>query len=1418
MILTENSLYVDSASRQALVADKEKLANILLFNYFGFVSLYSLTSNAQQIKRYQADEGKLQLGNISDTNFDVSLAVKLAVDGGLLTSSQSAPFTKLLSLMKTHAVKGHEIDDDKIRELVKLAKLDTSHHPSQMLRGVVSDFMDGTINLAFLAYSVFKFVKKFPDITGEFYDMYMKGHYHKQYSNFMSGHGRCPRGVPQHLIKKTSNMTVVYNPNATTQGNTASTAPTQVTGTPATASTNGVSLNPTPTHNNAGQPLPTNSTPNVNQTTTPTQPKTPKAPKQNTPTLTQQAVTPSVQYFHNTEITEAWVKAHYRDDIQSLDSSIIDAKEIANMPIAQFVKSMIKVLENIDRFQQNIARDPMESLLVFDNISALMKGRPVRSGILDYFLIKYSVDIGRIAPITTDYYSGLSSRDDDYIYTSMYEKNYLIKYTQMLFDEDGFFRGSSPTNSGTNSEKLIINTVSQKMFGVDILKTSFFDSVQAIFNTKSIFSKYEVSGLINFIRYFFPITCSSGKSTVINLVDAIFNDNITITSSSGRYTYTYKSDISDDLKNKMKALADTFKFLDADFDGFSEYVGFDKDAIDVMTQILPILKVTEFKGIANAIISDWTKFVDADVIPTYKQVSHYCENYVFSKSEPLKNSMSTGSFVRKHIDPLSRLTQHPAYDTLITIFGILIKRFDFSVLPIDYYTIVLNNFAAYQKDNANGDETRADWNTIYEKSYAVIDIFLKRKDEKLIKYDSIEYLKYYGDEYAKAVGDYNARVLTSMIVEYASTKKSSDGDMLNSDILNSVIRVINLFHGEIDKFNSPLFTKAYNVLKDTFIESYRNAMPDDDKKTFDLYMIRRSIPLAVSNKDIMSKIESGDSDYVSSFAEVIQSSLADRSNDEDAALDIEIPDTVAKKYVENIITRNKYVNTKSGKNTYAESKNGGYSGSYGAMRSYYTATPESKLLSALNVSNKHVTPSDFKKNVTLTKLLDSYIDGYFLNDEVPDDEKAIDISVDFPKDMYTTYNNDGTFNSRLFAMVKALFVITPERQKALAPKIKVSGSKDNFEMLMLCMRDLTVVKNLFPEDSEDYSELTKESVMVLVPLVIKMLGTTSRTKVIRENALRSSEYLETVLSNLINLDFDIDNSVFADVDFAKLKRSLVKSRVINEISKTVFSDVINPDSKRYSVKDIGKALTWNGIDITSSIKVERSSKKDTITDVIKSVNSSVNQSVAVILPELPVKEVSRTTQEHVANSVVMVKKYANRRHGDIVPLIKREFDAEMKGNKEAFDQFLKENPRTEILEPAFHSCGTLAASFILRYGFAEITDTSIVTGKALGEGLYVTNVLDKSILYASDYGYSKGTGQRGYLLQFRAALGKRDVDYTYAGPPGAKSAGRGGDRIFLSEEWALKKPRQQALLLKAYEVATISNKRLQEIMTANGVK
>lgn len=1416
MILTENSLYVDSASRQALVADKEKLANILLFNYFGFVSLYSLTSNAQQIKRYQADEGKLQLGNISDTNFDVSLAVKLAVDGGLLTSSQSAPFTKLLSLMKTHAVKGHEIDDDKIRELVKLAKLDTSHHPSQMLRGVVSDFMDGTINLAFLAYSVFKFVKKFPDITGEFYDMYMKGHYHKQYSNFMSGHGRCPRGVPQHLIKKTSNMTVVYNPNSTTQGNTASTAPTQVTGTPTPTSTNGVSLNPSPTHNNAGQPLPTNSTPNVNQTTVPTQPKAPKAPKQNTPTVTQQVVTPSVQYFHNTEITEAWVKAHYRDDIQSLDSSVIDAKEIANMPIVQFVKSMIKVLENIDRFQQNIAHDPMESLLVFDNISALMKGRPVRSGILDYFLIKYSVDIGRVAPITTDYYSGLSSRDDDYIYTLMYDRNYLIKYTQMLFDEDGFFRGSSPTNTGTNAEKLIINTVSQKMFGVDILKTNFAESVEVIFNTKSIMSKYEISGLINFIRYFFPIICSSGKSTVINLVDSIFDDSVTKTTSLGRYSYTYKSAISDDLKNKMKALEGIFKFLDADFDGFSEYVGFDKDAIDVMTQILPILKVTEFKGIARAIIDGWSRFVDADVIPTYAQVKHYCENYVFSKSEPLKKETQYYFFNTKYIEPLARLSQSPTYDTLITIFGILIKRFDFSVLPMDYYTIVFNNFAAYQKDNANGDETRADWNTIYENSYTVIDTLFNRKVEKFVNYDSLEYMTYYGDVYAKSAGDYNARILTSILTEYASTKKSSDGD---TDMLEFVIKVINIFHKQIDKFNSPLFTKAYNALKDTFIETYRNSMTDDDsKKSFDLYMIRRSISLAVSNKDIMSKIESGDSDYVSSFTEVIQSSLADRGNGEDVSLDIEIPDTVAKKYVENIITRNKYVNGNSGKNTYVEGKNGGYYGNYNTMRSYYGATPESKLLEALNVSNKEMTPSDFKKDVTLTKLLDSYIDGYFLNDEVPDSEKVIDIGVDFPKDMYTRYNNDGTFNSRLFAMVKALFVITPERQKALAPKIKVNGSKDNFELLMMCMRDLTVVKNLFPEDSEDYSELTKESAMVLVPLVIKMLGTTSRTKVIRENALRSSEYLETVLSNLINLDFDIDNSVFVDVDFAKLKKSMVKSKVINEISKTVFSDVINPDSKRYSVKDIRKALTWNKVDITSSIKVERTSKKDTITDVIKSANSSVNQSVAVILPELPVKEVSRTTQEHVANSFVMVKKYANRRHGDIVPLIKREFDVEMKGNKEAFDQFLKENPGSEILEPAFHCCGTLAASFILRYGFAEITDTSIVTGKMLGEGLYVTNVIDKSILYASDSGYSRATGQRGYVLQFRAALGTRNTHYRYAGPPGAKSAGRGGDANVLSEEWALKFPRQQALLLKTYEVATISNKRLQEIMTANGVK
>ena len=210
MILHENSLYKDQAEKDAFVQDKEKCANSLVYNFFGFLSLYSISEKKTQMKRYLSNEkDTIALSKIGDENADVSLAVKLAVEGGM--PERTAKYMlKLLTKINQRTLKADDIDEDAIRELVKYARLQSNFKPSPALVSIINDFMDGTTNLTWLGYHLFKTQKRFTDVNQEFVDYYKKGHYNTLYSDYQHGKLTSPNGIPQHLVKTVSNLTKIY--------------------------------------------------------------------------------------------------------------------------------------------------------------------------------------------------------------------------------------------------------------------------------------------------------------------------------------------------------------------------------------------------------------------------------------------------------------------------------------------------------------------------------------------------------------------------------------------------------------------------------------------------------------------------------------------------------------------------------------------------------------------------------------------------------------------------------------------------------------------------------------------------------------------------------------------------------------------------------------------------------------------------------------------------------------------------------------------------------------------------------------------------------------------------------------------------------------------------------------------------------
>lgn len=210
MILHENSLYTSDIERIAFVADNETVANSLVYNFFGFLSLYSLSEKKAQMKRYLTDEkDTVRLAAVGSENTDVSLAVKLAVEAGM-PERAGILMLKMLTKINQRTLKGSEIDENNVRELLKQSHLLTSFKPSAVLLSIMKEFSTGEINLTFLAYKLSKHVKKFVGVNAEFYDYYKKGYYSTTYSDYMKGILRSPRGVPAHLVKTTTPLTTVY--------------------------------------------------------------------------------------------------------------------------------------------------------------------------------------------------------------------------------------------------------------------------------------------------------------------------------------------------------------------------------------------------------------------------------------------------------------------------------------------------------------------------------------------------------------------------------------------------------------------------------------------------------------------------------------------------------------------------------------------------------------------------------------------------------------------------------------------------------------------------------------------------------------------------------------------------------------------------------------------------------------------------------------------------------------------------------------------------------------------------------------------------------------------------------------------------------------------------------------------------------
>lgn len=289
----------------------------------------------------------------------------------------------------------------------------------------------------------------------------------------------------------------------------------------------------------------------------------------------------------------------------------------------------------------------------------------------------------------------------------------------------------------------------------------------------------------------------------------------------------------------------------------------------------------------------------------------------------------------------------------------------------------------------------------------------------------------------------------------------------------------------------------------------------------------------------------------------------------------------------------------------------------------------------------------------------------------------------------------------------------------------------------------------------------------------------------------ASEYLEALERGLVRADLKEQLLNLIGHDAAAIKTA----RELNKV------DLIHP-SKILTPEKMLDVLQINNISITPS---EPPKDGERIADYLKRVP-------AADIGELHAED-ENLSQAELERRSVEYDVFNAYRHGNVSVLFEKSFSLTVPVMEEGMKRFEAEvrerGDDPNFMSPMFHGTSSLAASFICRNGFRIIEESSAIqiTGKAIGNGVYVTNVLDKASAYVSDDGFDQTAGSRsGYLLEMDCLLGRRGSEWDATGLVGEINT-----TGYLSPEWVLFRPNEQLRITKAHQVRIIPAAEMQRL-------
>jgi len=374
-----------------------------------------------------------------------------------------------------------------------------------------------------------------------------------------------------------------------------------------------------------------------------------------------------------------------------------------------------------------------------------------------------------------------------------------------------------------------------------------------------------------------------------------------------------------------------------------------------------------------------------------------------------------------------------------------------------------------------------------------------------------------------------------------------------------------------------------------------------------------------------------------------------------------------------------------------------------------------------------------------------------------------------------------------------------------------SAQVNTLTKLFLQINDQKKRRDEKKKKTRDYSEFFKEIHKEIAKHISKL-----DTYFFKES-IYYSKYLDKLYlddEDAFSDQLDTIRPMNANYYYEKRKKMIDEAFFTEVLSKTSLYDSKIAPLERMKPEKLKQILSINNFQVSNTKETRMRLKKDETTkEFVKRFVAKLKEVHGDdTIPPLQAEEIVMTDLEKEQATANLSVHYSPKfTHGNVGVEIIDSFNVTFKHKEH---EIFKAQYPTPTIVPAFHGTDPVAASFILRFGFA-IVDRAImnVNGRMMGNGIYFSNILDKCAQYLRGTGSFASAGTRrqgniGYIFEMEAYLGEKGRD--------SKEAGTGKDSI-RSPEWVVFDPRAQLDIKKVHKVRLTKKTEMLKLAKKHGV-